>query len=267
MSSEQITKVKLKDQGLAGLVVSYEKPTKREDFNYRDEYEVKHKASVHDDLKKKWDELKQHVINIGRLNADIADEEIRVTGVKSDGYESFQITYQVLTFGGAWCPASNTPKVTESLGYEGFDWCLELIRDVYNEVRAYIKAEKKLNYSQLALDLAHNDKKGGADVVETVQAMSEQERINYCRELLEEKGAIVMMQDEMSEGNQVESEEAEIEETPQEEIEVLAANEGSTSPVVTGFGAVQETGKVVSLQPEPAKDDVAAARKRARSMN
>jgi len=198
MASEKITKIKLRNGGIAGVQVTFEKPSKRGTDNFRDEYDVKYKAPVGKEVMIPVEMLKAHLRDICSIDPKIGDEEIEILGVRSDADTDFLISAKVRSYGDSWF-AVNTPKIDESMGYEKFFEVTEIINSLYNEIRKYIKSDKKVDLVQIAMDFAAKDKKADVDVI---AQMSDADKENYAREYLEGKGALIMMPSEIGDGGE-----------------------------------------------------------------
>lgn len=283
MNSEKITKVKFRDGGLGGMVVTFEKPSKRSNENFRDEYKVNYKAPVHKDLLDFKTKLIAHLRDICRLSDDVADEEIFVTEISSNAYDQFVLRGNVRTYGETESPLK-TPNIQDGTGYGKFLDVIEIIQGMYNEIRVYMRAEKQVDLVQLAMDFAAKDKKAN---VEDVAEMSDDQKEEYAREYLESKKYIVIPTEE--EGGEVDrfsgsdgddgcpadeeiesdleekTESPEVEESPDDFIP-----EGDVVLQQPGFGSTvpTETGKVLPLEYKTQDpDDMGEVRKRARKIN
>lgn len=221
MASEKITKIKLRNGGLAGVQVFYERPSKRGTDNFRDEYDVKYKAPVGKEVLIPVEMLKAHLRDICSIDPKIGDEEIEILGVRSDADTDFIISAKVRSYGDSWF-AVNTPKIDESMGYEKFFEVTEIINSLYNEIRKYIKSDKKVDLVQLAMDFASKDKKANPEVV---AEMPDEEKEKYAREYLESKGALIMMPNEIGDGD--EGGEPEVNQS----AEVLEKESGKVVPI------------------------------------
>lgn len=199
MQSEKITKVKFRDGGLGGMVVTFEKPSKRSNENFRDEYKVNYKAPVHKDLLAQKDKLTAHLRELCRLNEDVADEEIYLTEISSNAYDQFVLKGNVRTVGETLSPLK-TANIQEGTGYDKFLDVTEIISDLYDEVRSYIHVDKKaqVDLVQYAIEFASKDKKAPEGVGE----MNDEQKEMYAREFLERKGYITIQMEDP--GDQIE---------------------------------------------------------------
>lgn len=256
MHSEKITKVKFRDNGLSGLEVTYETVKMRGDQPFRVERKEKCSAPVNEEVLNHSRSLKKHVIDICKLNENLGEEDIHIVGVTSDADSGFIVSAKVRSYGDAWF-AVNTPNMKEELEYDDFFDVIVTIREMYDEIRKYLRSDKKVNLSQLALDLVVHDKKTEADVI---QQMTPEEKEAYAIEYLTSKGHIVIENEDPGDADQEVHMEAEGE-LVEEVVEPVDVPE---TPMV-GFGESKPEAKVIPIA--ESKDNVGEARKRSRSMS
>lgn len=254
MKSEKITKVKFRDGGLGGMVVFFERPSKRSNENFRDDYKVTYKAPVHKDLLAYKEKLTAHLKDICRLSDDVDDDDIRLTEISSNAYDQFVLIGKLRSYGSTECPLK-TANIQEATGYGKFLDVIETVGDLYDEIRCYIRAEKQVDLVQIALDFASKDKKVDMD---EIAGMSPEQKAEYCRTYLEEKGCIVIPtgdSDDENYGEQDLDADSGNESESQHEVEEganlseLGGEQGdqTAQPMLEpGFGS-SPTGKVVLL--------------------
>lgn len=198
-----ISKIKLVDDGRKGLKVCYEKPSKHKDFNFRDEYDAKFKAPVNHELKAAMDALRPYAMDILQLHKkNVAAEDVRVIGVSSNADSKFVITVMVRSYGSKEY-TTNTPCFQESdaSDYKDFHAVIELIRNVYNEARMYVSEARMMDVAQLSQVIASDIARKNDDFdPNSVHNMSPAELTAFCRQHLEQAGAVVMLDDESDAG-------------------------------------------------------------------
>lgn len=289
------------------MVVTFEKPSKRSNENFRDEYKVNYKAPVHKALLEQKEKLTAHLRDICRLHEDVKDEEVSLSEISSNAYDQFVLKGTVRSYGATVCPLK-TANIQDGTGYNGFLDVLEIIGDLYDEVRSYIHVDKKaqVDLTQLAMDFATRDKKADLDAI---GEMNDEQKAMYAREYLESKGCIVIEFEDPGDGGEgkVSSNDdqtgvmhAEIEPESksgdeesrfsdenkgdqtgvmhtgnpypgsQEESDLYAKENPYVEPIPEqpGFGQAPVGGTVIPInQPQKDPDDMGEVRKRARKIN
>lgn len=200
-SNTSIGKIKLINDGRNGIRVSYEKPSSHKDFNFRDDYIVAYKAPVNRELKAAMEVLRPYAMDLLQLHSKhVAAEDVRVVGVSSDADKKFVITVVVRSYGNKEYTA-NTPcfKDSDASEYKDYHAVIEHIRNVYNEVRMYISESRMMDTAQLAEILADKEAQKNVDFDPTsVHQMSPEQLMAFCRQHLEQSGAIVIQDEEGS---------------------------------------------------------------------
>lgn len=189
----KISKVKLKENGRAGLVVTYTSTDKRDGMEYIIDTNRTYRAPVNKELARAVEALRKHLLEVCMIANEIP-EEVSVTGVSSNG-EWFIISGKVTTYGKKVF-AVNTPKMDDDGEYGHFDEVMDKVRKVFEEVAVYVLQKKVADKKQIALDFITADavKMDVAVDLESFNGMSDEELDNYCREHLEKRGAIVIQE-------------------------------------------------------------------------
>lgn len=185
----ELYKIKLQKLGLGGVELSYIKTSKKGIYNYNDEYKTKFKAPASLKLREMIQSLDDHLVLICRLNGSEASREsIRVTGVESDSATYFRIYAQVRTFDNTSFEIV-TPKIIDGTEYKGFDNVMDVIRDVFEEAKLYVETEK-MPSEEFILDMYSEN------INKDLSELSEDEKVEQAREVIEKFGGIVMMDED-----------------------------------------------------------------------
>jgi hypothetical protein len=198
-TNTRISKFKLVNEGRGGMKVTYERPSKRGEFNFLDHYDAKFRAPVNYEVIRAINALDKYAIDI--LQLDAAPEDVRVVGVSSDAESKFVLIVQVNTYGKkAYTVPTPCYKESDANEYGDYHEVIKLIENLFNEVRMYISESKMMDTARLAEVFAAEQarKEEGFDP-NSINNMSAEELKAFCRGHLESLGAIVM-EDDDSEG-------------------------------------------------------------------
>lgn len=188
--SKKILKVTLADEGLKGMKVMFEQPSKRMDMNFRDKHTVHYKAPVNKEITECFEGFKQHLISLCNLDANIAFEDIKITDVEAhDGW--FKVGAKVRSVGVTEY-ITRTPKIEDDGAYDGAKDATEKIANLYKEVRSYIKEKKVMDPMQMVLSFNKNNEDFN---VAEFEGKTDEEKMTVAREFLEKRGAIVIEQE------------------------------------------------------------------------
>lgn len=193
----QISKVKLVDDGSRGIEVIYNAPEKRGSFDFNNEHTVKYKAPVNTELKVAVAELRQHIIDICRIDSRYR-ADVEVTGVSSNATSQFVITAKVRSDGDTTF-ALNTPLIKDETGYAKFEEAISIIQDIYDRVKDYVEKRLMATPQQIVMAFEKDNKdfdKGEFD------ELSEEMQIERATQLLSKKGHLVLPPDEITESDE-----------------------------------------------------------------
>lgn len=189
----QLGKVKLINDGLKGLQISYIEHTTRSGNTYIDQYDsVFLRTPIPPAMKGIFMKLKEHFINICTLDRKYMKEDmIRITGVMGNGEDYFEILAEV---GGLYTGLKlRHEQVTAENNYPKFAEVNEIIQEIYAAVEQYRQAKIVQSAEQMLLDFK-SDKKFGKTLIDVdIDSMSKEEQEEAARKILESMGAIVMM--------------------------------------------------------------------------
>jgi hypothetical protein len=219
----KIANVKLVNDGLKGIEVSYLGTSKKDNREFNDEYKVKYTAPIHKELRVAFSKLRFHLIHIFKLRSfveahltedyqfkkqdlpkpdkaylqakDIWDSVI-VSGVTSNGIDTFLVTGKLKCFGNL-ITAINSPLIKEDAGYAYFSEAIEVVDEIYAEIEKYISGAKVADDSQIVMDFYKS--KGQEEKLEEVQTYSPEQMKAEAIQLLENMGGLVMMPEDRSE--------------------------------------------------------------------
>lgn len=193
-----ISKLKLVNDGLKGIEVDFLKNQEKNRFTYFNEYHVKEKSPVHAEFKKAMDALEKHyrlIMNVGELT------DVKINGVTAS-QEKILIMATVTVFG-YYATAANTPLLDGDCGYKEWSKLSDCVDKLYTEAVVYMEGGKSAEPKQYLLDLFDKEDKGMAKrelSAADIRKMDKEGQFNLMRELLEERGAIVVMSEEMESG-------------------------------------------------------------------
>ena len=198
----KIHKVKLIDGGVKGMEVSYLAPMKgKSGITYEHEYSTRFAHPVPHELRDNIKRLKKHFIKIMDLK-DKAD--IRITGVvtKSDG---IQITVKQVIFN-QYQTGWTSPFITAESEYVEYNQLSTDVELIYQQTVEYVTLAQDIKPSQYVLDLFDEKDKVLPKAIkamdytrEDIMNMSENDQLLLMKEILEERGAIVMIDQEILE--------------------------------------------------------------------
>lgn len=229
--SRKIIKITLKDGGIKGAVVRYERKSlnKTTQLYFRDKYNTHYGTPVNSEITEVMESFKADLVSLCNLNADIAYEDIKIIDVEAhDGW--FKIGAKVRSVGITEYIA-RTPKIEDGGEYDTKS-VTEKISALYREVNAYIKEKKVADPKQLVMEFSKSDKSFDEKFPDGVEAMDEQQQADYFRTQCEKRGMIVIEQEV--------------------ELEIIEEEDNGIEQHEAAVAPVRETpGKIRTLATEP----------------
>jgi hypothetical protein len=198
----QIKKIKLNDGGFKGAEIMFLKPEEKKNKVFNNEITEKRKNPIHYDMEKPFKDLRYHLLLIcGVINTSMEKTELdftiadsEVVSIKFDD-ESFVITGTMKSAFGSKTFKIETPAMTGDDGYDYYDAVRGIIDQIVVETELYMNSKKEVSPEEMAVRYiaAGKDKDVSADVFE---GMSMEEKKEYCKNLLEEKFGMFVMENE-----------------------------------------------------------------------
>lgn len=249
-TAKQIKKIKLKDDGLNGMEVTYMFPEEKDNMIWNNEYVAKRKHPIHGELEKAILDLRNFMLEIcgyyiakpevTEKNYMIEESkifEIQVTP------ESFRLSGEMRAIGDKFIKVS-TPEIEIADGYEHFETVTKILSKVIEETHEYMAGKKRMSEQDFLERYAKL--KGDDSIVKELKHMSAKEKKDYYTKALEKMGAIVIIDDEaeISEEDaqlEISVSNVEVEEeiipisTPASEEPVIVVKEEEIIPVQASF--------------------------------
>lgn len=219
---KQISKIKLKDGGFKGVEVTYTYPQEKDGLIWANEHIEKRKHPIHTDLKKAINDLRNFMLEVYNYIPDglsVADkdyliEDTRVIQIDICGTDSFKLSGDMRLIGDK---VGKIPgiKVEAADGYAHFETVMNIIKVIKDETMEYMAGKKKLDEGQFMLDFAK--KRGDEVLIKEFASMGTKEKMDKCREFLEQCGGIVLINEELD-VNEIQTT---VDFTPQTEVEEI----------------------------------------------
>lgn len=182
----KISKIKLENGGLKGIIVNYLKNEEKDKLTFNNEYQVKYRAPIHSYLGKLIKSLEKYVVDICNLNED---SEVSVLGVTAND-KQFLISAKAYVLNGQTI-AINTPNIKDGM-YSAYDEIQKIIAEIHKEIEVYVSAGQKIDKRQLVLDF-YKDKK---EELEGLDMADEEAVKRKAIDILNGMGCIVVEREE-----------------------------------------------------------------------
>jgi hypothetical protein len=201
-TTKQITKIKLNGEGLKGLDVSYMHPQEKGGMIWNNEHVEKRKHPIHEDLENEINVLRNFMLelcgyyneNISVMEKDQLILDTKITEVVIGGAESFKISGELRTLGDKFIKVA-TPEVESADGYAYFGAVMAVIARITEETHEYMAGKKKLDEEAFMMKFA---KMKNDDVtIKEFAKMSNTEKRDKCREILEKLGGVCLINEEL----------------------------------------------------------------------
>jgi hypothetical protein len=245
---KQIKKIKLNDDGLKGVEVTYMHPQEKDNMIWNNEHVEKRKHPIHGELESDINVLRNFLLElcgyyIGSPNAEEKNQLIAETKVVEIQMtpESFKISGEMRAIGDKFIKIG-TPEIEIGDGYEHHETVQKILAKIVEEAHEYMAGRKRMSESDFLEKWAK--RKGDDVMIKELQHMGAKEKKDYYISALEKMGAIVLM-DETAE---VSEEDAQMVITNVEvEEEVEAEVVPISTPVMEIIPAVVE--ETIPIQP------------------
>jgi len=195
----KITKIKIVENGLKGIVCTYDKPEDVSARTYETDYVVTKRYPIHLGLETAVKKLRIYYAEICGLLAGKLDDsqeqyiinDIDILSLKL-GNDFFLISGKASSVTGKKI-AISTPKVDGTDEYSGYSEVQKIIEEILTEVRAYMAGEKKATdeefgtkYIQSLMSKGKKFKDGDV-TLDMFSEMTAEEKKNYCTSILEKE--------------------------------------------------------------------------------
>lgn len=227
-TTKQITKVKLNNDGLKGMEVTYLFPEEKDNMIWNNEYVSKRKHPIHGDLEAAILDLRNFMLEIcgfyvgepDKSQKDYLIEDTKIIEISTNP-NSFKISGELRVIGDKFIKIS-TPEVEVSDGYEHYEAVTSIIAKIVEETHEYMAGKKKMSENDFLAKFAKI--KGDDVMIKELKHMSAKEKRDYYTKALEKMGAVVLIDEDSEiteedaqldiESNIVEAEEVEAEIIP-----------------------------------------------------
>jgi len=201
-TTKQITKIKLNGEGLKGLEVSYMHPQEKGGMIWNNEHVEKRKHPIHEDLENEINVLRNFMLElcgyytegISVMEKDQLILDTKITELVIDGAESFKISGEMRTLGDKFIKVA-TPEVESADGYAYFGAVMAVIARITEETHEYMAGKKKLDEEAFMMKFAKM--KNDDVMIKEFDKMSNTEKRDKCRDILEKLGACVIINEEL----------------------------------------------------------------------
>lgn len=192
-----IRSVKLVNQGMKGIEITYAMPTTKNFRSFVDEHKSKKKAPIHSELEELFLQLKPYLLDCCDYPQETREKDLIETQVIFIQYsnEGFIIKGEKSVLQGDKTVPLHTPMITVD-DYDQFGAATKIMDKIYDEVKVYMSGEKTLSDEQLVIRF--NQNKEGFNI-EEFKKLSKEEQRNIATQTLEKMGAIVIHSDEVGE--------------------------------------------------------------------
>lgn len=209
-----IKKISIKGNGFGGLHVTHlvnEKDPKGRLFN--NERIDKRKQPIHLGLENKFKELRPFLLDLckvlrgdeEKMDKDFLINETDITGLQividttvDDGF-GFVLEGSSVILGSKEIKFK-TPKIESGDSYYNFDAVQLIIREIVEEVKAYMSGSIVQDDSEILLRWVEKSKDKSVDI-ETIKGLSPEEQKEMLTRVLEKMGAVVLFNEDVSVDN------------------------------------------------------------------
>ncbi len=196
----KLSSVKLIEDGLKGIEVSYGSVEFRGKREYFNEYKVKRRAPASSELMDKFKELKEYMLDIcgyvgNESELKNMENNLMITGVTYTD-EGFVLIGKMKVLAGDKVVSLSTPLIVNSEEYFDFKSVIEVLNSLYLETTMYMDGKKEISNLQLAMKFAEKNQQIDK---EAIGRMSDKELTEFVTPMLEKMGHCVILNDEMEE--------------------------------------------------------------------
>ena len=247
---KQIKKIKLNDDGLKGVEVTYMHPQEKDNMIWNNEHKETRKHPIHGEMENAIADLRNFLletygyynegISVSEKNQLIEDTRVIEINLAPD---MFKLSGEIRLIGDKFGKIPGI-EVEVGDGYAHYETVQKILAKVVEEAHEYMAGRKRMSESDFLEKWAK--RKGDDVMIKELQHMSAKEKKDYYTSALEKMGAIVLM-DETAE---VSEEDAQMSITTVEvEEEVEAEVIPISTPVMEIIPAVVE--EIIPIQSAP----------------
>lgn len=186
----KISKVKLIEQGMKGITVTYSEVQPKDGMHYNNDYTVTFRQPVQGKVMNLFQDLQEHFIGITGMEEE---SETLVTGFSFDG-DNIQLGGKVYVLARPLTFGLSAPMVGDDDGYSKFEKLRDICKEIYTLVAEYTKGNNDVDVAQFIRDYTTKNPAKAAEL--PVDEMTKEEQIDYYRSVLEKNGGIVIMQED-----------------------------------------------------------------------
>jgi hypothetical protein len=190
MKNMNIASVKLVNDGLKGVVVTYSTTSTKGGRSFIDEHTSRKKAPIHQELETAFESLREHLLVICGYSKQYLGEVIITSVTYND--KGFIIVGKKTILEGDKTINLVTPLLNDD-SYSEFDAVSKILDTIYLETEDYMSGAKVFSDAQLVMRF--NQDKEDFDV-ETFKGLSAEEQRGLATKILEDMGHLVLLSDE-----------------------------------------------------------------------
>jgi hypothetical protein len=200
----KIAAVKLINGGLKGIQVKYETTKEQDGRTFITEHTDIKKTPVHQNLIENFRSLRVHMLMLMGYSESQAESLMNNSAViiseVVSGAEDFLIKGQLelSNIAGTKHITINTPKITEDDEYEGFIEVMKIVDSIWKETKEFIDGKAKMDDKQLVMDFYSKKKGIDEETMRELDSLEGADLAKKATEILESMGAIVLLEEEMS---------------------------------------------------------------------
>jgi hypothetical protein len=235
---KQIKKIKLNDDGLKGVEVTYMYPQEKDNMIWNNEHKETRKHPIHGEMENAIADLRNFLletygyynegISVSEKNQLIEDTRVIEINLAPD---MFKLSGEIRLIGDKFGKIPGI-EVEVSDGYAHYETVQKILAKVVEEAHEYMAGRKRMSESDFLEKWAK--RKGDDVMIKELQHMSAKEKKDYYTSALEKMGAIVLM-DETAE---VSEDDAQMTIT---NVEVEEEVEAEVIPISTPIGEIIPT--------------------------
>lgn len=199
-----IRKITVVAGGLKGLVIEGREDVAKNNKITEDGFKLTKKHPIHRELEEKIMDLRFHALSICGLITEQTPKLVKNTLL--EGCEVLSLEFEQGQLGFFKIKVSSrvfdtktitltTPKTDSSDDYEWFDECISVVDELLLEVEQYEKGLKKISDEDLLISYIRHGKDKAMDM-DRLSGMTPEEKADFCQQILEKQGCLVMRPDE-----------------------------------------------------------------------
>ncbi len=194
---KQIKKIKLNDDGLKGVEVTYMHPQEKDNMIWNNEHKETRKHPIHGEMENAIADLRNFLletygyynegISVSEKNQLIEDTRVIEINLAPD---MFKLSGEIRLIGDKFGKIPGI-EVEVGDGYAHYETVQKILAKVVEEAHEYMAGRKRMSESDFLEKWAK--RKGDDVMIKELQHMSAKEKKDYYTSALEKMGAIVLM--------------------------------------------------------------------------